>query len=69
MKSKLPRRTTLLVALVIVVVDQASKAAASTALLRGQTLPLLPHFLSLQLVHNTGAAFSVLQAPLPCLES
>ena len=61
MKSKLPRRTTLLVALVTVVVDQASKAAASTALLRGQTLPLLPHFLSLQLVHNTGAAFSVLQ--------
>ena len=67
MTRPLPRRSTLLIALVIVVVDQLSKAAASSALREGQSLPLLPHLLSLQLVHNTGAAFSVLQVPLPCL--
>jgi len=61
MNHTLPRQFTLLMALVIVVVDQVSKAAASNALRDGQTLPLLPHLLSLQLVHNTGAAFSVLQ--------
>ena len=61
MKRTLPRRSTLLIALLIVVVDQLSKTAASSALQRGQSLPLLPHLLSLQLVHNTGAAFSVLQ--------
>ena len=61
MKRALPRRSTLLIALVIVVVDQLSKAAASSALQGGQSLSLLPHLLSLQLVHNTGAAFSVLQ--------
>ena len=61
MTRPLPRRSTLLIALVIVVVDQLSKAAASSALRGGQSLPLLPHLLSLQLVHNTGAAFSVMQ--------
>ena len=61
MKRALPRRSTLLIALAIVMVDQLSKAAASSALQGGQSLPVLPHLLSLQLVHNTGAAFSVLQ--------
>ena len=61
MKRALPRRSTLLIALVIVVVDQLSKAAASSALQGSQSLPQLPYLLSLQLVHNTGAAFSVLQ--------
>ncbi|MDC3044149.1 signal peptidase II [bacterium] len=61
MKNTMPRQFTLLIALVIVVVDQVSKAAASSALQGGHSLPLLPHLLSLQLVHNTGAAFSVLQ--------
>ena len=61
MKHTLPRQFTLLMALVIVVVDQVSKALASNALQGGHTLPLLPQLLSLQLVHNTGAAFSVLQ--------
>ena len=65
MTRPLPRPTTLLIALVIVVVDQLSKAAASSALRVGQSLPLLPHLLSLQLVHNTGAAFSVLQGHCP----
>ena len=45
MTRPLPRRSTLLIALLIVVVDQLSKAAASSALQRGQSLPLLPHLL------------------------
>jgi signal peptidase II len=61
MNRKLPRRSTLLIALVIVVVDQVSKALASSALKGGHNIAFLPHLLSLQLVHNTGAAFSVLQ--------
>ena len=67
MKRTLARRSTLLIALFIVVVDQLSKAAASSALQGGQSLPLLPNLLSLQLVHNTGAAFSVLQNSTPLL--
>ena len=67
MKRTLARRSSLLVALLIVVVDQFSKATASGALQGGQSLPLLPHLLSLQLVHNTGAAFSVLQNSTPLL--
>ena len=61
MNRTLPRQSTLLIALVIVVVDQVSKGVASSVLQVGQNLPLLPHLISLQLVHNTGAAFSVLR--------
>ncbi len=61
MNRTLPRQSTLLIALVIVVVDQVSKGVASSVLQGGHTLPLLPHLISLQLVHNTGAAFSVLR--------
>ena len=61
MNRTLPRQSTLLIALVIVVVDQVSKGVASSVLQGGQNLSLLPHLISLQLVHNTGAAFSVLR--------
>ena len=61
MSRTLPRQSTLLIALVIVVADQVSKGVASSVLQGGQNLPLLPHLISLQLVHNTGAAFSVLR--------
>ena len=61
MNRTLPRQSTLLIALVIVVVDQVSKGVASSVLQGGHTLPLLPHLISLQLVHNTGAAFSLLR--------
>ena len=67
MKQTLPRRSTLLIALVIMMLDQGSKAWASIALQDGHNLRLLPHLLSLQLVHNTGAAFSVLQDSTPLL--
>ena len=52
MNRTLPRRSTLLLALVIVVVDQGSKAWASSSLQGGRPLPLLPNLLSLQLVHS-----------------
>ena len=61
MSRTLHRRTTLLIALVIVLIDQLSKIAASSLLERGQSVPLIPNLLSLQLVHNTGAAFSILR--------
>ena len=61
MNRTLSRQSTLLIAFVIVVADQVSKAWASSVLQGGHTLPLLPHLISLQLVHNTGAAFSVLR--------
>ena len=66
MTRTLARRSTLLIALVIVMLDQGGKAWASIALQDGHNLRLLPHLLSLQLVHNTGAAFSVLQDSLFC---
>ena len=61
MSRTLHRRTTLLIALVIVLIDQLSKIAASSLLERGQSIPLIPNLLSLQLVHNTGAALGILR--------
>lgn len=48
-----------LVALAVVVADQASKQWSLHALADGQTRPLLGDYLSLQLVFNDGAAFSL----------
>ena len=60
MSRVLGRTTTLTIAFLVLLVDQATKAAASTALVDGRTQPLVPGLLSLHLVHNTGAAFSLL---------
>ena len=48
------------VALAVVLADQLSKAWALSHLAGGGTQPLLPGLLQLQLVFNTGAAFSML---------
>ncbi|BEV36345.1 signal peptidase II [Synechococcus sp. M16CYN] len=56
----LHRSIILLIAAAIVLVDQISKAAISGLLLNGKAMILLPGLLSLQLVRNTGAAFSLL---------
>lgn len=48
------------VALAVVLADQLSKAWALSQLAGGGTQPLLPGLLQLQLVFNTGAAFSML---------
>lgn len=47
------------VAAAVLLADQISKQWASTALPPGLSRPFLPGLLSLQLVHNTGAAFSL----------
>ena len=59
MTGVLKRRNILLIAAVVLLVDQLSKAAASQLLSVGTIDPLIPGLLSLQLVHNTGAAFSL----------
>jgi signal peptidase II len=53
------RRLALTVALAVVVLDQLSKHLALRHLLPGYGTPLWPGLLNLQLVRNTGAAFSL----------
>ena len=59
MSKVLQRSTTLSIALAIVLIDQLSKAALSVVLVDGNTMTAIPGVLSLQLVHNSGAAFSL----------
>jgi signal peptidase II len=44
----------------ILVLDQVTKALVSAALRLHESRPIIPGFLSLTLVHNTGAAFGIL---------
>ena len=59
MSKVLQRSTTLSIAAAIVLIDQLSKAALSVVLVDGKTMTAIPGILSLQLVHNSGAAFSL----------
>ena len=59
MSKVLQRSTTLSLAAAIVLIDQLSKAALSAVLVDGKTMTAIPGILSLQLVHNSGAAFSL----------
>ena len=59
MSRVLQRSTTLSIVAAIVLIDQLSKAALSAVLVDGKTLTAIPGILSLQLVHNSGAAFSL----------
>ena len=59
MSKVLQRSTTLSIASAIVLIDQLSKAALSVVLVDGNTMTAIPGVLSLQLVHNSGAAFSL----------
>jgi signal peptidase II len=59
MSRVLQRSTTLSIAATIVLIDQLSKAALSAVLVDGKTMTAIPGILSLQLVHNSGAAFSL----------
>ena len=56
----LSRQAAWLLALVVVVVDQLSKAWAVSNLAGEGSLPFVPGLLQLQLVFNSGAAFSLL---------
>ena len=68
MNSSTLRRAPLLgVAGLIVIVDQASKQLASSQLADGRVVPLLPGLLNGQLVHNTGAAFSLFRGSVQWL--
>ena len=59
MSRVLQRSTTLSIAAAIVLIDQLSKAALSAVLIDSKTMTAIPGILSLQLVHNSGAAFSL----------
>ena len=59
MSSALQRSTTLSIAAAILLIDQLSKAGLSAVLVDGKTMATIPGILSLQLVHNSGAAFSL----------
>ena len=59
MSMVLQRSTTLSIAASIVLIDQLSKAGVSAVFVDGETMTAIPGILSLQLVHNSGAAFSL----------
>ena len=57
----------LTLAMVIVIIDQFSKAVIAEQLGDGRTVTAIPGLLELHLVHNTGAAFSLLSNATPWL--
>jgi signal peptidase II len=56
------RRLELILVITIVVLDQFTKALARRALELHDTMEVIPGFLSLTRVHNTGAAFGMFNA-------
>jgi signal peptidase II len=56
------RRLELIVALAVVVLDQVTKAMVRPALALHQSIEVVPGFLDLTRVHNTGAAFGMLNS-------
>ena len=56
------RRLEAIVALTVVVLDQATKAMVRPSLALHESRELIPGFLDLTRVHNTGAAFGMLNA-------
>jgi len=56
------RRLELIVALVVVVLDQVTKAMIRPALALHESIEVIPGFLDFTRVHNTGAAFGMLNA-------
>jgi signal peptidase II len=56
------RRMEILAAMVIVVLDQITKAMVRGALAVHESVEVIPGWLSLTRVHNTGAAFGMLNA-------
>lgn len=56
------RRLELIVALVVVILDQITKAMIRPALALHESIVVIPGFLDFTRVHNTGAAFGMLNA-------
>ena len=50
-----------LLALVVLAVDGLTKSWASHALAGGQSIPVIPGYLTLSLVHNQGSAFGIVR--------
>lgn len=57
-----PRRLELIVAVSVVILDQITKALVRPALALHESKEVIPGFLDLTRVHNTGAAFGMLNA-------
>lgn len=56
------RKLEIIVAVAVVVLDQITKAMVRPALILHQSIEVIPGFLDLTRVHNTGAAFGMLNA-------
>ena len=63
----LGRSGVILIAVAVVLIDQLSKAWITDLLRDGRSLQAVPGLLDLRLVHNTGAAFSLLRGATPVL--
>ena len=63
----LGRSRVILIAVAVVLCDQLSKAWITDFLRDGRSLQAVPGLLDLHLVHNTGAAFSLLRGATPVL--
>jgi len=63
----LRRSGVILIAVAVVLCDQVSKAWFTAVLSDGRSLQAVPGLLDLRLVHNTGAAFSLLRGATPVL--
>lgn len=63
----LGRSGVILIAVAVVLVDQLSKAWMTALLSDGRSMNAVPGLLDLRLVHNTGAAFSLLRGATPLL--
>jgi signal peptidase II len=63
----LGRSGEILIAVAVVLIDQLSKAWITDLLGDGRSLRAVPGLLDLRLVHNTGAAFSLLRGATPVL--
>jgi len=59
---KLPRPVFIWIAVLVILVDQAVKAAVRPRLGLFDSITIIPGFFSLTRVHNTGAAFGLLNA-------
>ena len=65
--SNLKRGPILLIAAATVGIDQISKTLMTELLIDGRTMTAIPGLLELQLVYNTGAAFSLFRGSVAAL--
>ena len=66
-QSSLKRGPILLIAAATVGIDQISKTLVTELLIDGRTMTAIPGLLELQLVYNTGAAFSLFRGSVAAL--